>query len=136
MEDHQNAKYSFFSSPQYHHLFNQQCKIGWDQILHGRFSSQRSMTTDPMCANSAIWLSSTISQSWQFVLKYGLFDVINTMAQISCRKQMFKQQPNAKDTELYQFKHSMSQILLQPIPHFEQWIYKVCLQLKTAAQIK
>jgi hypothetical protein len=53
-----------FLHPRFHHLFKSQAKIGWNQIINGRFSSKWIEAIASECSHPTNWLAYTISQIW------------------------------------------------------------------------
>jgi hypothetical protein len=137
-----------FVNLQYHQLFQQQCEIGWNQILHGRFSKH--WTSLQQQINNKVptnWLSYTIKIIWQHFhqiwkhrcsVNHGITqDDKRTRALLRLTPKitsLYNKIPQIDPSDCNIFEKSQEELLALPTHAIERLLHKA--QILTAESIK
>jgi hypothetical protein len=136
-----------FVTPQFYDLFEQQSTIGWNHIIHGRFSTLWN-TTQTSISNKvpATWLTYIIRNIYHH--KYEIWknrcDInIGTTPQDRRRRELLRITPRLH--QLYSkkskiaptdidtiYNYTFDEILLLPTPTIEKWIYQANTQINAS----
>jgi hypothetical protein len=133
---------------QYHQLFQQQCEIGWNQILHGRFSKHGTSLQQQI--NNKVptkWVSYTIKIIWQHFhqiwkhrcsVNHGITqDDKRTRALLQLTPKitsLYNKIPQIDPSDCDIFEKSQDELLALPTHAIEQWLHKA--QILTAKSVK
>jgi hypothetical protein len=129
---------------QYHQLFQAQQKIGWNQIIKGRFANEWQLTLDTTQeGNTKNWVTYCVR-----IILQGVFEVWK----LRCEKEhgttkedirqralnrltpqvshLFDQKENIDQSDAQLFNKSKEDILIAPTAIIENWVFKTSIRVK------